>query len=75
MQRPHLSTLWTAAIVAALALTFFAGSAMADPRQWQRTGDRDGIPVRQGHHIEWYRTGYRNDAGTNPHGVVRHAAG
>lgn len=48
------------ALLALVALTVtLPGVVSADPRQL----GKDGIPVRQGHHIEWQRASYRNSDG------------
>lgn len=38
---------------------WLGNSANADPRQWGSSG----VPIRQGHHIEWYRAAHRADDG------------
>lgn len=34
-----------------------------DPRYWPTSGEKVGAPIRQGLHIEWSRSTFRNDSG------------
>ncbi|MBU0507485.1 hypothetical protein KKH27_01430, partial [bacterium] len=59
MQRPCFSNRISIAVLALVLLAGISTVFADDARQWRH----EGVPVRQGHHIEWYRAGYRNDAG------------
>jgi hypothetical protein len=51
---------WGFALLLCTAAFLLPNQSQAqDPRRW----GEDGIPLRQGHHIEWQRASYRNDDG------------
>jgi hypothetical protein len=58
----RLNHLWK--IMLALSVICMTLPALADPRPWpDNSGGHNGIPVRQGHHIEWQRASIRRADG------------
>jgi hypothetical protein len=65
MLTPYVNRFWSAALLTCALVVGMAGVAHSDPRMWTDTlgNDRNGIKIRQGHHIEWQRASYRNSEG------------